>query len=177
MTLPTQSELADAIADATRRAVSNLFQKHPGHFYYCALITTGEAHRPFVTAWSEEALNEAALRDREPVKARELLKWSHADSPYCCFGDEHFSTVATLFDARPSLDGDNWRSEWQFRVDAMEAALSRLDREGLFGRGAERSRIFVNVEVMPPDYTNVERAARLNPSAAMRSWLQEAAEP
>jgi len=34
----------------------------------------------------------------------------------------------------------------------------------------------VNVEVMPPDATNVERAIRLNPPAALADWLSEAAE-
>lgn len=32
-------------------------------------------------------------------------------------------------------------------------------------------------EVMPPDYTNTERALRLNPPSALTGWLAEAAEP
>lgn len=36
--MPTQQELSDAIADATRRAVADLFASHPNdHFYYVFL--------------------------------------------------------------------------------------------------------------------------------------------
>jgi hypothetical protein len=51
-----------------------------------------------------------------------------------------------------------------------------LDGEGLFGRGAARSQIVINVEVAPPDSTNTERAVRLNPPEAVGTWLAEAAE-
>ena len=56
------------------------------------------------------------------------------------------------------------------------AAMERLEREGLFGRGRKRAGILVNVEWFPPDHTNVERAHRLNPPEAMVDWLREAAE-
>jgi hypothetical protein len=66
--------------------------------------------------------------------------------------------------------------EWQFRVGAMEAAMAALDHEGLFGRGPERSRMLINVEVAPPDASNTERAVRLNPADAVQQWLAEASE-
>jgi hypothetical protein len=58
----------------------------------------------------------------------------------------------------------------------MVAAMAALDREGLFGRGAERERMLINVEVAPPDAGNTERAVRLNPPSALREWLAEASE-
>lgn len=176
---PTQSQLTDAIADAVRKAVTKLFSEHPGRFYYCSLVTTGEAHAPQLSAWSEEALREAARSEHDPDSALEELKWSYADSPFCGYGEEHFAEVLQLFAERPRMDPDDlkaWEAEWQSRVDAMEAALSLLDGEGLFGRGAARSQIVINVEVAPPDSTNTERAVRLNPPEAVRTWLSEAAE-
>src|SRR5262245_5223762 len=105
--VPSQSELTDAITDATRKAVSELFRQHPERFYYCSLITTGEAHRPHISAWSKEALDAVARKDPDPVGARQLLKWSYADSPYCCFGDEYFEVVKELFGRRPRMDPDD----------------------------------------------------------------------
>jgi hypothetical protein len=74
------------------------------------------------------------------------------------------------------FDRQAWESGYAFRLDAMEAGMAQLDREGLFGEGAERAGIVINVEVMPPDRTNVERARRLNPPEALVEWLSEAAE-
>ena len=64
----------------------------------------------------------------------------------------------------------------ELRLGAMEEALARLDRMGIFGTGEARNRIVVNAEVMPPDYSNTVRAQRLNPPAAIRDWLIHVAE-
>jgi hypothetical protein len=179
VTEPSQRELTDTIAEATRNAVVRLFREHPGHFYYCSLITTGEANAPFLSAWSEESLDATTTAQADAASARHAIKWSYADSPFCDFASEQFEAVRALFLQRPVLDPSDemrWMAEWQLRVDAMEAAMARLDAEGVFGRGQERARIVINVEVMPPDHTNTERAIRLNPRAALENWLKEAAE-
>jgi len=183
---PTEDELVAAIESAAEMAIKDLFVRHPGHYYYLSFITTGEAHPPILAAWSEEALEEAVRNEvdsrRRPDKedARWGLKWSYADSPFCCYGSEHFERVNHLFAMRPgidSLDASAWEAEYDLRLRAMETALSRLDLKGTFGVGEERLRMVVNVEVMPPDFTNTERAKRLNPPEAIRTWLEEAAEP
>ena len=69
-----------------------------------------------------------------------------------------------------------WQAGYDFRMSAMEEAMARLDRAGLFGIGAQRASIMINVEVMPPDHTNAERAMRLNPPEALTVWLKEVAE-
>ena len=157
--MPDLGELADAITEATRAAVTALFSEHPGTYYYLALITTGEAHAPFLTAWSHEALAAAA----ESEEDREMIKWSYADSPIDIYGEDDMSD-------------DDWAAEHDLRLSAMETALRRLDDEGLFGEGERRLGLVVNVEVMPPDPTNTERARRLNPPAALTRWLEEVAE-
>jgi hypothetical protein len=176
----SDAELVDAIAAATKAAVTALFREYPGdHFYYCALVTTGEALAPNLTAWSREALDAAVNECDNDPNARAELKWSYADSPFYCYGDTYFEEVRCLFDALgapdPS-DAEAWAAAYTSKMGAMEAAMARLDQEGLFGRLPERAGIVVNVECMPPDQTNVQRALRLNPPEALTEWLKEAAE-
>jgi len=177
---PSESELASAIECAAGKAIKDLFARHPGQFYYVSLITTGEAHPPVIAAWSKEALEEAVKDQTDQEDARWGLKWSYADSPFYCFGEEYFEDVRDLFRKRPDIRslGDREReAEYDLRLGAMESAIARLDQQGVFGTGEDRVKIVVNVEVVPPDYTNTQRAMRLNPQEAIRTWLEEAAEP
>lgn len=178
--LPTEGELADAIESAARKAITKLFNDHPGHhYYYLSLITVGEAFAPNLAAWSVEALEEAVKCYVDKEDARFGLKWSYADSPGFCYGEEFFDVVKKLFAMRPgieSLHGAAWESEYELRLRAMETAMRNLDEQGLFGVGEQRLKIVINVEVMPPDFTNTLRAMRLNPPEAIRDWLAEAAE-
>lgn len=181
MAVPEEGELVTAIADATRNAVRKLFGENPNEtFYYCSLVTTGEGHTPCFTAWSREKLEEAVRAEGGDEGLRAELKWSYADSPYCCYGEEFFGEVRRLLTLRSDTgdrDSTNDHAEYELRLRAMEAAMARLDTEGLFGAGRERALIVVNAEVMPPDHTNVERALRLNPREGLEEWLAEAAEP
>lgn len=175
----TEHKLVAAIKDATKRAYEDLLRLHPGKYYYFSLITTGEAHSPVVAAWSEEALEEAVKGEDDKDDARWGLKWSYADSPYYCFGEEYFQEAEHLFSKRPDirqLDGVERTRELSFRFGVMEEAVQALESEGLFGVGDSRNGIVVNVEVMPPDPSNAERAIRLNPPKAIVEWLEEAAE-
>ena len=176
----TQTEISDAIVAASRKAFTGLFQEHPGEYYYCALVTSGEAHPPVVSAWSHEALSVAAAATQDPEEARQDLKWSPADSPYYSYGSQHFRIVNALFAQRPRLTADlseeEWAAEYELRLAAMEEAMARLDAEGIFGRGRKRLGLVVLVEVVPPDHTNTDRALRLNPPEALGNWLEEAAE-
>ena len=179
MDIPTEAELVNAIADAARSAITRLFGEHPESFYYCTLITTGEALAPFLCAWSREQLNKAIAAHDDPDNALRYLKWSYADTPYFAWGFDEFATVRKLFEARPAMDCEDdvqWANEYELRLRAMEVAMARLDSEGLFGQSPKRHEIVVLVEVMPPDYTNTQRAYRLNPIEALGEWLVEAAE-
>lgn len=169
----SDEELATAILEAVTTAAEELFRQTGESFYYFALITSGEAHAPIVSAWSREKLSMVADAERP------LVKWSYADSPYCDFDSAAFGKVRRLFDLRPDillLDEPHRSLEYLRRLAAMEAALSQADAAGLFGRGGVRERMVINVEVMPPDGSNTERAVRLNPPAFLREWMDEAAE-
>ncbi|WP_405105453.1 DUF4303 domain-containing protein [Paenibacillus sp. FSL K6-1217] len=177
--------LAAEIAEAARRSFRGLFANGE-HYYYCTLYTTGEGHAPSLSAWSREALELEAARQAEgsdlPEAAMaELIKWSYADSPYCCFGDEYFDEVKQSFQARPSiaeLEDKEWNDEFTMRLEAMELAMRMLDAEGLFALSQPREDVCVLAEVMPPDEGNTDIALRLNraESPAMQAWLAEAAE-
>ncbi len=177
----TSEELATSIADAARRAISELFRENAGDtFYYCSLITTGEGHTPHLTAWSKEKLEETVKAEGGGEDLAAQLKWSYADSPFHCFGESHFERVKQILVGRSvSNDRDSTSDarEFEFRLTAMELAMAMLDKEGLFGSGNDRLRIVINAEVMPPDHTNVGRAKRLNPEQALSDWMKEAAEP
>jgi len=106
--------------------------------------------------------------------------WSYGESPYFCYGEEYFGEVSRLFDERPdhNVGIDQWLEECDLRVRCMEEVMKRLDKKDIFGEGEKRKSILINVEVMPPDYRNTERALRLNPrgSAILAAWLDTDAE-
>ncbi|NOU79936.1 DUF4303 domain-containing protein [Paenibacillus sp. LMG 31459] len=99
--MQAMESLTLAIADAARTSFRTLFENGE-RYYYCTLYTTGEGHAPSLSAWSWEALEREAARQGEESGApeatiAELIKWSYADSPYCCYGDENFGGVKQLF--------------------------------------------------------------------------------
>lgn len=172
--------LVTLIANATRESYLALRIQHPGTYYYFGLITTGEGSAPIVSAWTYEALEVKAAAYPEEVGLKSELKWSYADSPYCCFGEVYFGAVKRAFEQRPRfsvhMSESEWLNELNARLDAMESAMLLLNNEGLFGIGEERESMVVLVEVMPPDASNTDRAKRLNPPRALSRWLVEAAE-
>ena len=102
------------------------------------------------------------------------------NSPYYAFGyDEYFSDVKQLFEHRANIDSlndEDWGKEFDVRLTAMVKAMSILDKEGLFAQNQSRRSILINVELMPPDASNVQRALELNNSEDIEEYLQEAAE-
>jgi|BioPla2DNA2_1021312.scaffolds.fasta_scaffold20752_4 hypothetical protein len=178
MNLKVNQEMVKAIEIATRKACADLFSKYQENFYYCSLITDGGAHSPILSAWSYEALERESSKEKDPEEAKYYLKWSYADSPYFAYGEEFFDEVKEIFNKRPmpSDNDDEYMAEYQIRLNSMEKAMDNLDKEGIFGVGDKRTKIVINAEVMPPDYTNTERALRLNPKEALTEWLEEIAE-
>ncbi|MGC7560399.1 DUF4303 domain-containing protein [Pasteurella sp. PK-2025] len=154
-------------------SVKELFKQHPNeNFYYISLITSGEAYSPILSAWSHEALSQQASSEEEKI----LIKWSYADSPYTMYKNDFFYEVEEIFNRR---DKNNISvEEFNFRINAMTEAMKEADIDGIFGEGSKRLSLLINVEVMPPDKTNIERAIQLNPknSEILPIWLEEAGE-
>jgi len=164
-----------AIREASRLAFSAVRAARPAeHFYYFALVTTGDGLRPGPSASSVEGLQrvQAECADQQRAFGIDELRWSEADSPYNLYGDEFFADVEAMFleggDHR-NLPRQEYRREVELRYRAMEDALLDLDQEGFFGRGPERHAVVVNV-VAPGEEDEVqilERATRLNPPESL----------
>lgn len=170
-----QEKFTNELYNTVKMILKDLFRNQE-HYYYVTLITDGGGHTPCISAWSYESLYQHNVDEREEIK------WSYADSPYCCWKQEQFEKVEKLLLSRKNiwdLDSEEFETEYHLRLEAMEMAMKRLDQEGLFCINQKRSDIVVLVEVMPPDYTNTERAYRMNhtDSKIFMEWLEEAAEP
>lgn len=169
-------KLTAAITKATRMAFQKLFSNGE-HFYYCALLTTGEGLAPIISAWSWEVLDRVSQKYSKTYA--QDVKWSYADSHYAFGDNEYFDAVKQLFEHRTNIDNLNdeaWEKELDFRIMAMVEAMSILDSEGLFAQNQSRKNILINVELMPPDASNTQRALELNNPEDIEDYLQEAAE-
>lgn len=170
------SELTSEICKAVKTILLDLY-KNKEHYYYITLTTDGGANTPCISAWSYEALDRSSNNEKE----KEMIKWSYADSPYCCWKQEEFDKVSELLCARGNiwdLEDEEFKMECEKRFLAMEEAMKQLDKEGLFEINQDRMDVVVLVEVAPPDLTNTERAYRMNNviSDIFNEWLEEAAE-
>jgi len=174
----------ETLKEAARLAFTDLFENHANeHFYYCTLVLIDGVGCPVVSAMSEEALDAVVQKYKEEYRSdaseedlREELKWSYADSPYCIYGEQYFTQVQRMTEERDVFEEEDFMQEYEFRMDSMEKVMAGLDKEGVFGDGEKRKHMVVIAEVMPPDYTNTERALRLNSKENLREWLEEAAE-
>jgi hypothetical protein len=158
-------KLAEKIADAARKAFLKLFENKE-NYYYCVLLTTGEALPPYVSAWSKEALNAAIKKDGLSQRDACRLKYSPVESPYSVYGwDEYFGDVVEEFNEnRPDMDYENetnWDAEFKTRFDAMTTAMKILDKEGLFSLNQQRDGVLVNVEILGDDQADFVDTARL----------------
>lgn len=109
------------------------------------MITCGEALAPSISAWSLESLSRYSKEHSE--EDAEEIKWSYADSEYCCFGyEKYFKSVELSLQEHPScddLDDDAWEKEFNFRIFAMERAMKQLDSEGIFSIKQPRENIYI----------------------------------
>ncbi|MDO5073248.1 MAG: DUF4303 domain-containing protein [Neisseria animaloris] len=174
-------KLVSTIEEATNKAAIDLFNSTKETFYFFVLSTTGEALAPYISAWSHEALQQQIITQNRDSDDIADFRWSSIDSPYFEFGSQYFHQVNQAFLERPDIHAleteVKYEKEFNFRIDAMMEALHRCDEKGIFSLNQARSEIMINVEILPPDYTNTIRAKKLNPSEAIQAWLKEAAEP
>ncbi|WP_297975700.1 DUF4303 domain-containing protein [uncultured Capnocytophaga sp.] len=159
---PELQPLGEAIFEATQKAFLKLFENGE-HYYYCVLLTTGEALPPCIAAWSEEALERFVKEESIPEEEIPYYKYSFADSPYYAFGyEEYFQQVVQLFEQRDSLmnynNEEQWNEEYNLRLAAMVYAMKKLDETGIFVLNQPREQVYINVELMPPDDTRYRKS-------------------
>jgi hypothetical protein len=161
---------ADAVLALRRRIGSETL-------YAFALVTSGEAGYAWVraSANTEEGLARRADRRAEAdprfrgESGRRLLRWDAAEWAYHDF-DEGVRSLAVPDPAtrRPTLDPALY--------DAFAAALEAVDRARLFGRGAERAFLTVNVLCDHPSPAFFRRGlVRLNPVPTVERHRHETA--
>ena len=176
-----KEKIYNTLMTAAKKGFTSLFSQHHEHFYYCALIMM-EIATPCIGAISEESLeqvlndNYSDRKDRNEI--RTAIKWSYADSPYIGFGfEEYFQEVDKLF------NNDIWSEklaceEYEQRVNdwisIMVDVMRELDKKGVFSSNVDRSNLFINAELQPPDSsTNLDNARALNDDAIFSKWFED----
>ncbi|MBN9629181.1 MAG: DUF4303 domain-containing protein [Actinobacteria bacterium] len=168
-----------AVREAARSAWDDLRSVHPSEsFYYFGLATTAQSHRPAPTAASYDGLARtvAGYRHQGVELLPDELRWSELESPFAFFGDTHFHEVERLFDGLGDPFERSAAVNGRLR-EAMVAALADLDADGVFGVGAQREAVVVNVTVPGDGDAALELASarRLNPPAALDRYENDRA--
>jgi len=167
-----------ALATRTAAAVQELRRRVGSETLYAfALVTSGEEGFTSVgaSANTEEALaRRAAFRAAEEPRfrgdaGRRLLRWSAEDWEHC-----DFSAPIRALELPPAhgrtaaLDAALYQ--------AFAGALRAVDRAGLFGRGAERAFLSVNILTPHPSPAFFRKGLRLlNPVPTVERHLRETA--
>ena len=70
-------------------------------------------------------------------------------------------------------DEDEIEREFGLRVSAMIQAMQKLDQEGIFSINQLREQVYINVECIPNDNSDVDRALLLNEAKNIQEWLKD----
>ncbi len=161
---------AEAVQDLRRRIGSETL-------YAFALVTSGESDFSWVraSANTEEGLARSADQRAEAdsrfrgESGRRLLRWNAPEWAYHDFSEGlRALEVPAPASRRPTLDAA--------LQEAFVAALEAVDRAGLFGRGAERAFLTVNVLCEHPSPAFFAKGlVRLNPVATVERYRHETA--
>jgi len=174
--------LYNTLLTATRHAFEHLRTITPHEqLYIFGLYTNGEANYIVPTANTEEGLTRIAqayqqkLNYPEPIeRLRAQLRWSPTDNAYHLTEEAYFAPVEALLrtcwsDDFQNVSIDNRRTE----LLCLDV-IAELDRQTVFGQGAERDALLLNL--FKGDQSIEERlayAAKLNSAAACTRYQQE----
>ncbi|EDY22305.1 conserved hypothetical protein [Chthoniobacter flavus Ellin428] len=173
--------LADQVYVALRAAFSDLINVNAHQrFYAFALFTDDSLQFLHPAANTEEALTSTLKRYREKVdpkygctSTRAGLRWSYGDWGFFVpdAGEKHFKeingTLRTHFD-RMGAEEDS-EEEFESLWSAILNGFQRLEQEGFFGSGAERSKItLLLVGDLPPELVESWVSALNPPDVANR---------
>ena len=61
--------------------------------------------------------------------------------------------------------------EYDLRLTIMVYAMKKLDASDIFTLNQPREQVYINVELMPPDNTDIERALYFNKAEDIQEWL------
>ncbi len=162
-----------ALVAGARKAFEQLRAAHPGEQFYCyALYTTPEYRSISPLVLGARGLRRVATDyDPDDVEGQmDELRWSPADSPYMTMGEEHFGEVEAILSVLPNIY-ELPSQEFSDRVTRVHAccvrALEDLDAAGMFGSGAARDAVVLNIfQGDQSSRSRVDNARRLNPAKA-----------
>ncbi|MGN6368971.1 MAG: DUF4303 domain-containing protein [Phycisphaerae bacterium] len=172
MTSILLDHLADHVYSALKVTFSEIVRANPGRrFYAFAVFTDSDLQFLYGAANTEDALTSTVERYREKYGSRYTragMRWSYGEWGFFPGGTEHFEEINKALIA--NIDGP--RDEYEARVgelwNAVLSGFQRLEKEGLFGLGPDRSKITLLlvgdvppklverwvVELNPPDVAN-----------------------
>jgi hypothetical protein len=187
------AKLQQALYKHGVKAIERIRAARPNDtFYSFAFFTSGEFGYAFMTSASYEGLEEVVAsymqkpnyKNDDPVKRRQSLKWSPADSPLhqlCAEFDKDLDKVMGKV-CNQFLEVDEDDEDGQAFISEVESAflgaLKQLDEEGRFGSPNERSAIVLNL--LKGDQRTQERlefAGRVNSPEIAARYAREMAEP
>jgi hypothetical protein len=180
--------LQQALYEHGLAAIPRIRSHRPSDFFYSfAFYTGGEFSYAFLTASSEEGLEEVVAEYRQqphyaqqdPAQLRTSLKWSPCDSPLHAFCEEGAGELDgimnELSEAFPDVDDEEAFCDFVGRVEeAFLGALKQLDKEGRFAAPTERAQLVLNL--LMGDQSDEERtrlAAELNPPEVVARFTKE----
>lgn len=184
------NRLKDELVKAGRSAFAEFRSNHSNESFYCmGLFTSGDLVYVVATAMTEQGLDRVFRKYRDnPIFADESdaelllsLRWNPCDSPLHGEGVAFFESVQPIMnDVRARLDEIDTDLGWdEFNTftatidNCLCEALEQLDREGVFGTGTERERVFVTIMMGDQDNTIVDFGRRLNPRSTFERFRRE----
>lgn len=144
--------LADHVYAASKAAFSEVIRAKPDQqFYAFALFTDDSLQFLHAAANTEEALTATVERYRKKVdpkygstSTRAGMRWSYGDWGFFAnVGNKYFETINKAL--IENIDGleEAYLARIDSLWDAVLGGFRRLDQEGFFGTGSERSNITV----------------------------------
>ena len=163
---------------AATAAIAELRAAHAGEQFYAFALYTDEGVAGVSPAANTEAHLTKRIAEYKYTKPAEInyLRWSTSEWAYEGFGWKHFKpSYDAMMAVRhpPEGDDDPFPVYRKRVVRLMIDVLAEMDREGVFGRGAERDRVTLLCSMTDPDdpFALLDRSARaLNPPTVVARY-------
>ena len=164
--------VAGQVYVALKAAFSKLIRSNPNHsFYSFALFTDDSLQFLHAVANSEEALTTTVKRYRETVdpkygcsSTRAGMRWAYGDWGFFPeVGAEHFVEINKVVRTNFDSDKEQFEAGIEFLWTAILKGFQRLEQEGFFGTGSERSKITLLVVGNLPSELIHSWVSALNP--------------
>jgi hypothetical protein len=165
-----------------RSAWETLRRAHPTErFYAFGVYTTAVVDYLAVTASTEEALAVATQRYVEryggdPALRSAALRWSPVDSPLHEEGESLLAASDDLRQQGPDPYDESPEADAAIALvfEVAVEALRELDRQGVFGSGAERARVVLGIwQGDQSDEERVDFVRKLNPGPVVARFARE----